>query len=268
MTKKYSSTFVRGLWGESKHLSVPTFTLPKTYRDIENTLSYERSHPSRTPAPVINYCFGANNLEFLTNNNTTIKLLSLDPIMNFENQPLSERSPNPKGGINWGISFWHHKLYCMREAMRTHDEIIWMDWDCYLHRRLPKDFWRIMRKGAEFQGSLRRYRCRQCHWREMPYARRIVPHGAFLYCRSKALLDRAIELHLTKCRQATDEIAWAMTIDELIGGWKGNDYYKESKFEPYCYTTWNQVMRPEIILFQEGRATNHDNKNKELVEPP
>jgi len=234
-----SSTFVHGLWGETAGSENPTLTLPRTLKAIRHAVAAEHQ-----PEPLVVYCYGEDNREFLREHGIEPLLCSPDPIHNFL-PGVSNRNCQSKGRLNWGLNFWRHKLDCIQRALDNHDEVVWLDWDVRQLRPLD-DFWSTLREGPPIQAALRAYKRPQCGWRARGQ-RTFVPHGAFIYCRSLVVICRVIDLHIREHPTCTDEIAIAHAIDELLGGWTVPDKYRDHGFEPTVYDQRRKYVDPSWV---------------------
>ena len=240
--------FVRGFWGDSDP-SYPTTTRTKTLRDIRKSLAAEFQ-----PEPLIVYCWGTENFEFLKSLGVEAELVSERPIEDYSNgkTPRDAINPKGKGKINYGVSMWRHKLECIRMALRNYGkQVIWLDWDVHQIRPIPSHFWAYLEVGRPIRAALRSYKRPQCPWR--PRAdRRLVVHGGFIYCRWLALIEQIIEVHSTKFPTYTDETPISWVIDELMGGWRGPNAFFAEGFSPPFYDQRKQAVhpRPENPVFQ------------------
>lgn len=230
------NSFVRGLWGDGLKTDTPTLTLPKILVDIEKCLKI-----SPQPNPLTVYVWGERNATFLREQS----LSSYTPITSFSINTMSDqgiqnftgatdRNYKDNGIVNWGTGIWRHKLECLKTALKTFDAVIWLDWDCHQTKPLPDDFWERLADGPEFQASLRRYRRAQCLWRRRS-DRYFLVHGAFLYCRSLPFIERVIHICEERFPTVNEEIPLSWEADQLTGGWKGVDHWKQAGFEPQCY---------------------------------
>lgn len=204
--------FIRGLWGifDSSHrITNRRFRIDN---NIKKTVSGKFILPAKT------YVFGKDNMEGL-------KKFGVDNIHLLSKEPFQ---------FNLIKHQYRHKMELLKYAMEEdgYDEIVYLDWDCYLVKPLPTDFWESLNKKSKFQANLIQYHRKKCLWRN--YDQRKVPNGGFIYIRDKNLPRKAIE-YWEKMMQDNDEPAWAKVVEELMGGkWTNVDDYWE-KFEPqFC----------------------------------
>ena len=132
----------------------------------------------------------------------------------------------------------------MRTALQTHDQIIWTDWDLKLIKPLQPDFWDRFSIGQSLQAQLFFYRSTR---RDSV----IVPSGAFIYCRDRGPIDRAIEIHSELYREESDEVALGHLFNELSDGWQ--NHYRAG-FGLDCYVTRRvlKLPEPERVYFLTG----------------
>jgi len=241
MTSQY--TFVRGLWGDPPDHKCPTETRAKVLNDIRGC-----AKRCKLREPLVVYVWGDENARFLRSQGIEYELVSREGIQNFTGG--KRRHSWSKGRINWGLNMWRHKLECVVMALQTHRAVIWLDWDCHQIAKLPLSFWAEMALGEVFQASLRAYRRPQCPWRK-GVNKHYVPHGAFMYFEQMSFVKKTIAAHQKRFPKCTDEIALAWVLDQMIGGWKGPEFYKLSGFEPHCYDQRKKyVFQPEVALFR------------------
>lgn len=237
--EKQKYTFIRGLWGEAADSEYPTHTLPATLYEIDKSL--QKTHQ---PQPTTVYCWGDANFAFLQSRGANTVLASHEPIANYSGNPKTPRGEiDSMGRINFGLSMWRHKLESFRLALQQYEHVIWLDWDVHQIRPLPTDFWSTLAKGQPIQAVLRQYRRPQCPWRLL--GKRIVVHGAFVYCRSLLLIERTIDVHAQHFSYYTDETAISFVIDELLGGWPGINEYRNAGFSPSCYDQRKKYVHPD-----------------------
>ena len=98
--------------------------------------------------PLHIYIIGKNNLEYLKSKG-------------FENLHLICDKPFKYDPIR---RTWWQKLEVLKYAMEDFDEIVYLDWDTYLAREIPDNFWDSLGKKDIFQACLRKYACKKlCH---------------------------------------------------------------------------------------------------------
>lgn len=249
----HAGVFVRGLWGEAQDAKHPTSGHGRALQAAKRSC-----RAPHQPEPQVVYVWGNENFAALERFRLNLVLVSPDPLTNYGTTDVA-RDCTSRGQVNWGVSMWRHKLEAIRMALDHHPAIVWLDWDTHQVANLPPDFWQRLAAGQPFQGSLRQYKRKQCLWRPEKDNPRLVPHGAWIYCREQRLVERAIELHAERVPTFTDETAWAAVLDELLGGWKGRDEYHRRGFEPYCYlqgqNNWRQFFKPTEVIFENtGRC--------------
>ena len=227
-------TFVRALWGDSQ-----IWRHDRSLHELRRALQWKHQ-----PAPLVTYAFGRENAAHLESLGVKPVVLSKAPVMDFHGN--GERKPTGYGGHNYGVSMWRHKLEAMKVALADHDAIVWLDLDCKLFEPVPADFWERMARGAEVQITVVQYHVRTCTWR--PSEKRVVPEGAFIYCRDVSAVDAVIEMYKRWPNQI-DQTLFARVIDERCDGWQGPDHYKARGYEPYCHAIRNQLFVPGVQLF-------------------
>lgn len=226
--------FVSGLWGD-QHVQRRS----KVKRDIANMLKREFQ-----PEPRIAYCYGQENFDYLTRLGLSTRLADDSPVKDFLQS--GNRSPNESGNVNFGVSMWRHKLEILDLALQEFDEVIWLDWDCWLHAPLPPEFWEHLNNGARLQASLRMYRRRQCRWRNSDP--RKVPSAAWIYLRCRELSSQLLRTH-DQYPLLREEQVMARTIDDLMGGWQGPSAWFDQGYEPFCFYVRGQLRSPLLHLF-------------------
>ncbi len=217
----------------------------KVYNDVLNAL--ERKHQ---PAPRLVYTYGTENAAFLRSCGLVCQLLGADPVPNFTG--IEERWTGDSVVYAYGASVWRAKVEFIMAALDQYDEVLWLDWDVHLVRRLPKGFWNQMCKGQPFQASLRQLCRKQCDWR--PEEPRKLCHGGFVYVRGRAVGERLRQLCVEN-PMMNDELVYCKLVDEMMGGkWLGSETYRAIGFQPYCYSVVRgQIWDPEIELFRNSR---------------
>ena len=78
-----------------------------------------------------------------------------------------------------------------------------------------------------------------------------MAEGAFIYCRDGRIISR-VNRKYAKHRDHVDQTLFANVMDEMAGGWPGNEGYKVRGFEPYCHTIYKQIHRAEVTVFRTG----------------
>jgi hypothetical protein len=223
--------FVRGIWGD---IGVDGPRDGKLHRDIE------RVKASPEEPEFVTYVFGTDNFNYLRNLGFECKLIHHKPhIWDMEKQ------------------LYRHKLDILEAALKDHDQIVYLDWDCIAIRRIPDVFWKVMGYGSPLQANLFQYRTKKCLWRDKDW--RKVCNGGFIYVRYPELAkvfihnynklwdwvkeqeekraERGLKLRFREeALIFDDEPAISKCVDQMMGGeWLGSDAYWQSGFEPeYC----------------------------------
>ncbi len=241
------TAFIRGLWGDRL---VPRSRI-KIIHDLENCINQPLQ------LPFVSYSFGRENTALLRSVGIEPIELSRLGIVNFFGARRRDPTPPPtyrRGQYvgpspihNFGVSMWRHKLMAMEAALQDHDQIVWLDWDAKLLRRLPHDFWEHIAAGAKVQASLRQYHRIKCPWRRST-GRRLVPGGAFVAIRGHDTIRQLLELQAQHPKE-DDEITYARWVDLQQGGWHGEHVYRSAGFEPWCYRIRGQLFPPSMALF-------------------
>lgn len=241
--------FCRGLWGDDK---IAKWT--KSLSDAASNICVHKH--SRV---VSTYCYGETNRSFLSWLRAYPILMSPDPVSSWGLE--GDRKPSygenmmakNRGDNNWGVSTWRHKLEIIRRAVKEHGEVVWLDWDCWMMKPLPDDFWETMRKGKTFQASLLKFTRRVLPWRRDANAV-CSPHGAFIYCRDYEIADRMMELS-REFPTYIDEVLFIKFIERAWGvEWndKSPDRWVGEGWEPYCFGQRFQYRKNFDPIFQEG----------------
>lgn len=149
----------------------------------------------------------------------------------------------------------HAKPYLIRRVMDSHSEILFLDFDCRIHRRPDTNLWdRIREKGGRFSGELQAasvcYR-RRSRLRVFPGGRvqriRQCLNSSALYCADPAWIDKWLDAY-TQLRE--------LGVD-LTG--KGDE-------TPLLYSLENRfgVLTPETIA-RDFELAVHSLRRKSLV---
>lgn len=149
----------------------------------------------------------------------------------------------------------HAKPYLIRRVMDSHSEILFLDFDCRIHRRPDTNLWdRIREKGGRFSGELQAasvcYR-RRCRLRVFPGGRvqriRQCLNSSALYCADSEWIDKWLDAY-TQLRE--------LDID-LTG--KGDE-------TPLLYSLEHRfgVLTPEIVA-RDFELAVHSLRRKSLV---
>lgn len=230
--------FVRALWGE-----VNDDRREKVSRDIERVINCKYRHDFTV------YCFGKDNHRLCSD-------MGLHSVM-INDSPVA-----------WDLDseFWRHKLDIFNFASQDFDDFVYLDWDCFPVSRVINP-WPELEKKEVIQANLFQYRTKKCLWRELDH--RKVCNGGFVYIRGKFASDKMIKIwdrfriELDKikrkrgvrglkprarerCLVNDDEPTISKYVDELVGGWPGEDKYYEL-FEPeICNLRRNSVFPKEL----------------------
>ncbi len=241
------TSFVRCLWGDR--------LIPRSRNKIITDLETCLNQPLQLPFAC--YSFGRENTHLLRSLGLDPTELSRHGIVNFFGASRRNPQPSPRfhKGIyhhpspihNWGVSMWRHKLAAMDAALGDYDQVVWLDWDARLLRRLPADFWQRIQRGAEVQASLRQYHRIKCPWRRAT-GRRLVPGGAFVAVRGRDTIRQLLEIQAQHPLE-DDEITYARWTDLQQGGWQDEHAYRAAGYEPWCYLIRGQVFSPAVPLF-------------------
>jgi len=244
--------FVRVLWGD--FLTEDNEAFKKTHSeygiefDPENKMLVRRKKietdirkcmEQEFTVPFTSYTFGEANHRGLLARGISSVLLHSEPY-----------KYHPTRGI------YKHKLEAYVRLMDDFDEVVFLDWDTYLIKPLPDDFWEVLNEKDVFQASLLRYRTPRISHRD-GLQNKTIPAGAFVYMRGKEVAVRLWELNKVCPNKWSCETAFAFLTDEITDGWKGlEEYWK--RFEPEFYTgkrspfKAHKGYRKEKICFRNG----------------
>lgn len=237
-----TGTFVYGLWGNPELMP----RRAKILEEIEQWLQTDHR-----PEPWEVYVYGENNRDWLADRGVPCTMLHPDPLVDFYGVG-GPPEPWGHGQMAWGrCCTWRHKTGIMQAAIKQHRTIVWLDWDTILTQPLPADFWTRMGQAQPIQMSIIRYRRPRCYWRADRAAKRSVPEGAFIYCRDRSIISR-VNRKYDKHRDLVDQELFGNVMDEMAGGWPGDDGYKAMGFEPYCHHIYSQIHQPETVVFRTG----------------
>jgi hypothetical protein len=223
-------SFVRILWGDFLQEDLPSLPdLEKEYGfkfDKENKILIRRFKidndikkcmEQKFIEPFAVYTFGEKNHKQLIDMGIKSVLIHKEPY-----------KYHPIRGV------YKHKIYAHQYIMNDFDEVVFLDWDTYLTKPLPVDFWERMGKKEIFQASLGKYRTPRINHRKDIQENRLIPTGAFVYMRDKSIPERLVKYN-EGANAWSCEPAFARLTDEMTGGWKGIEKYWEL-FEPEFYT--------------------------------
>ncbi|MHC4402955.1 MAG: hypothetical protein ACYTG0_25115 [Planctomycetota bacterium] len=251
-----SRAFVYGLWGS------PDLT-PRRAKILVEILRWRGRKLKPEPWDV--YVYGENNRDWLASRDIPCTMLHPDPLVDFYGVG-GPPEPWGKGQMVWGdCCVWRHKTGIMQAAMKRYRAIVWLDWDTLLMEALPANFWPKMARRRPIQMSLVQYRRSHCHWRATRAARKTVPEGAFIYCGDRRIMSR-VNAKYAKHRAFVDQTVFAIMMDEMVGGWPGQDGYKAAGFEPYCHRIYSQVHEPDATIFATGGRIKHETWERRYAE--
>lgn len=245
--------FIRAIWGDISSNGIRDGKLGK---DIESI----RNNPYAQVENSVVYVFGEENLQNLTQQGFSCKLISNLPIR-----------------YDMKTQLYRHKLDILLEATKDFDEMVFLDWDCKPVCPLPSDFWDVLGKKAPFQANLFQYRTKKCLWRKVDW--RKVTNGGFLYIRDKGIPQQFVDNYnelmawalkqkenrekqgkklrfREECLMFDDEPAFSKWVDNYLGGWKGIDAYWEL-FEPEFCNLKNKSAFPEILTKSKRECFIH-----------
>lgn len=178
---------------------------------IRNRINDKRRVDFRT------YVFGKKNFENLVNIGVKdVVMIHADPVIY---TPLNKR-------------VWWHKLDILKYAMEEdgYDEIVYLDWDCYLIKDYDCKLWDILNGKETFQACLMKYQ-RGTIITERTLDKNVVPNGGFVYLRGKDVPNKISLLREDGSNKWLDEAAYARYVDSICGGWIGVKEYGK-RFEP------------------------------------
>ena len=208
--------FMRCLWGgkDSFNWIDPKIKGSKTNKEILQTLN------NKYVEPFITYVWGQENYDFLINLGCDCKLV-WDESTQWKNKD----------------HHFRHKLVSFRIAMEDdgYDEIVSLDWDTIPVRPIDHEFWNILNQKESIQVCLYRLNHTQCQWRKNGPAKRVRVNSNFTYFRDKSFPSQIIDVWNNfpdeEAYRWSSEIAMSYFIDELNGGWIGNEEF-HNRYEP------------------------------------
>lgn len=200
--------------------------------------------------PFVVYTFGEKNHKQLLSMGIKSILIHKEPY-----------KYNPVRGL------YKHKLDAHQYMMEDFDEIVFLDWDTYLIKPLPVDFWERLNKKESFQAVLGEYRTARINHRLDSKSNQLIPMGAFVYMRDKSIPLRLIELNKGS-NSWSCEPAFARLTDERMGGWKNlleglNKYWE--LFEPEFYINKRSAYR-FLKQFQKPDVCFKNGFEKEVIQ--
>lgn len=244
-----SNTFLRVIFGDKRIAN---------FQSVLDEVRWCIAQPFQ-PSPTLWYVYGRENADFL-------RSLGIDPIVMDEESFCRfgsdrEEQAHHYATIRYGSACWRHRYPAIRHALESHSAIVSLDLDTVLTEPLPPDFWDRMAAGACFQATLQQnHRKRAGHRMKQTWDgkgpvdedARKTPAGACLYWRGTQAVDIVLRMYAERPFEYDLHLLARMT-DELMGGWKGWNRYKELGFEPYCHSLGkhegNQLFKPERRLF-------------------
>lgn len=218
-------TFVRVLWGEAGAGS-------RWHKILDVDVHSQLQHKFIiTMPPVMNYVFGQENFDRLSSLGFNCRLVSTHPRPHANGTPSSDHA-------------WQHKVEGWIAALGDFQEIVAMDWDiqpCIWDdnnlRRINSDaVFDSLRKKPDFGACLIRYKRNVSPWRGRRHDGNCRPSAAFCYVPNRRTAEEIQQAwrHVRDTHNnSTEETAISWWIDQLIGGWKGVDYWCE-RFEAEC----------------------------------
>ena len=164
------------------------------------------------------YVYGRNNLELIQAQLPHIAVTMVDP------HPFPDGEEDRHAN---GITYipWHYKHELMQWAVRDHGPVIYCDWDVHVICNDPSEPLGIL-EGRQFALTAMGYRRRHSFaLSRNGRARHINVSGAIIYTRDEWLPNAVLE----KMRKMEhpwhwhDELVMNDIIDEIHGGWPGED---------------------------------------------
>jgi len=217
--------FIRALWGVTTEkwngALEEEFKIPKDNLFVKSRNKTERIIKDRMQdkftVPFVTYVMGKDNYDCLIN-------MGLKDVVLVDERPVIYSPLNKR--------VWWHKLDILKYAMQEdgYDEIVYLDWDCFLVKELNSDFWEELGRKEHFQACLAQYQ-RGNIITERDKGNNTVPNGGFVYIRGKEVPEKIISFRDKGSNKYLDEAAYARYLDDICGGWIGVQEYA-SKFEP------------------------------------
>jgi hypothetical protein len=135
-----------------------------------------------------------------------------------------------------------------------YNNVLQQDLDVLPLRPFNPDIWSVMGKKEVFQANLYYYRKLKNWWRKIDG--RKVMNGGCTYSRGSQAIEGIIKVweRPDMKDKKTVEPAMSRYCDELMGGWKGLDYYREH-FEIDCcvlkrnspYGRWDSLITKDTL---------------------
>lgn len=235
MKKKRS--FIRTMWGIYEHEGRRFF---KRRAKLDNDIALVQKCPYSEPFRT--YVFGEDNYKFLVDKGFDCKLIDKKPIV-------------------WDMNKeqFRHKLEAFKCGMEDFDEIVFLDWDTFPIKPLPKDFWDVLNKKESIQAILRMYHRRKAYWRGGIDTRKI-PCASFVYVREKQITEDLIALWEKMGRPWSEEQVLARFIDSRMGGWQGMEKYWDT-YEPDFFMLAEARVFSKELLRTKNQCFKHLNMN-------
>lgn len=199
--------FIRALWGTYDANQRHFMHRGKINRDIKLSM-----HNKYLP-PYVTFVFGRDNYTQLIDEG-------------FKDCILADEKP-----IVWDMNTeqFRHKLEALKLGMEIFDEIVYTDIDTLPIKAIPDNFWPTLANKSSIQAILRMYHRKRCFWRKTDC--RKTPCAAFIYIRDKKIPIDLIKMWEDMGRPWSEEIVLMKYMDDISGGWKGEEFYWNN-FEP------------------------------------
>jgi hypothetical protein len=227
-------SFIRVLWGDAdldinnteyiSHVKREGIYMPNEHNLLRRKKiagNIKRAMAVKHIESFVVYAFGKNNKKCMDDIGV--------PCVLVDNEPYRHR-------------VFGHKIEAIKWAMEDYDEIVLMDWDTKPAKKLPINFWDELNKKEVFQASLWKHRTPKINHRDTLNANQITPGGGFIYVRDKDVPSKLIDFYQNAPNKWSEQPAYALLTDEMMGGWKGIDAYWKL-FEPECYRTKKSPYR-------------------------
>ena len=226
--------FVRVLWGE--YDDTKRFYRRRSKMDKDIKLAQANTFEP----DFITFVFGEDNQKMLTD-------LGIESI-------LADKRP-----IVWDMDTqqFRHKIQAFKLGMEMFDEMVFLDWDCQPFKKIPNNFWEILRKKESLQAILRMYKRRKATWRKDD--QRKIPCASFVYINDKEVPKRLIEKWEILNRPWSEEIVMCRYMEDIMGGWKGLDEYWD-RFEPDFFVLEEGYVFPQNKLSTKNHCFRHYNE--------